>query len=192
MTEDDPKYQTGEPPTADDIPQKDIIISPDTRRENRIPPGQSRTRKWPVLHYGTVPKINLEHWKLEIDGLVENKLTFTLSEFQELPRVKVFSDFHCVTRWSRLGNLWEGVSVNEIYLGAPNRCPVQTLLSLKVYDSGWTTNLPFSDFAVRGMLCWLICTMGNRLMPTMVGQSDWSSRSSTPGKAPSGSARSHL
>lgn len=151
MTHDDPKYQEGEPTTADEIPKEDVIISPDTRRENRIPPGQSRTRKWPVLHYGTVPKINLEHWKLEIDGLVENKLTFTLSEFQELPRVKVFSDFHCVTRWSRLGNLWEGVSVNEI-IRRVQPLPSANFVVAQGYDSGWTTNLPFSDFAVEDAL----------------------------------------
>jgi len=69
------KYQDSGPPAP---PEKDsgIIISADTYRENRIPDGQTRTRKWPVLHATNVPKINLDTWKLEIGGLVENPLSF--------------------------------------------------------------------------------------------------------------------
>src|SRR5438067_3435221 len=107
------KYQTADPRRAETI-EPGTIISPDTRREKRLPPGQTRTRKWPILHYGHVPTIALDRWRLEIFGLVENPLTFTWPEFQSLPRVKVYADFHCVTRWSRLDNVWEGVAVREI------------------------------------------------------------------------------
>jgi len=148
---EDPKYQPGEPPIPEGEVAEGCIISPDTLRENRIPPGQSRTRKWPVLHYGTVPKVRLETWKLEIDGLVQNKLSFTLEEFQALPRVKVFSDFHCVTQWSRLGNVWEGVSVKEIMQRA-NVDSAAKFVIAKGYDSGWTTNLPIEDFDVEDAL----------------------------------------
>ena len=109
----DPKYQSGDAPRPDNRPG-DVIVSPDTRRANRIPPGQTRTRKWPVLQAGDVPHVPLDRWRLEIRGLVERPLSFNWEEFQKLPRVRVFSDFHCVTTWSRLGNLWEGVSVREI------------------------------------------------------------------------------
>ena len=146
--DDDPKYQAGEPPAAENACSEEVIISSDTLREDRIPPGQSRTRKWPVLHYGTVPNINLESWKLEIDGLVEHQLTYTLEEFRALPRVKVFSDFHCVTQWSRLGNVWEGVSVREIMKRA-GVAPKAKFVIAKGYDSGWTTNLPVTDFDVE-------------------------------------------
>lgn len=139
---DDPKYQSGDPPPH---PEEDgIIISSDTHREKRIPPGQSRTRKWPVLHYGHVPTINLATWRLEIDGLVDRPLKFTWVEFQGLPRVKVFADFHCVTRWSRLGNLWEGVSIHELIRQAGVQ-PEAKYVVATGYDSGWTTNLPLKD-----------------------------------------------
>jgi DMSO/TMAO reductase YedYZ molybdopterin-dependent catalytic subunit len=140
----DEKYQSGEPRTPEAI-EPGIIISPDTRRANRIPPGQSRTRKWPVLHYAHVPTVPLERWRLTVFGLVERPLSFSWDEFQALPRVKVYADFHCVTRWSRLDNVWEGVSVREII----ERVGVKPEAKFVVphgYDSGWTTNLPLADF----------------------------------------------
>lgn len=146
----DPKYQDDEPSGPKEIPD-DVIISPDTHRENRIPPGQTRTRKWPVLHASDVPDITRETWKLEICGLVDQTLSFNWDEFQRLPRVKVFSDFHCVTTWSRLSNLWEGVSVHEIM----NRAGIQAAAKFVVitgYDWGWTTNLPLADFLVEDAL----------------------------------------
>src|SRR5947209_2513703 len=90
------------------------VISPDTRRKDRLPPRQSRTLKWPVLDASGAPKIDLAKWRFSLEGLVERPISFTWEEFQKLPRVKVFADFHCVTRWSRLGNVWEGVSTREL------------------------------------------------------------------------------
>ena len=107
------KYQEGKPPRPDTI-APGTIVSPDSRRADRLPPGQSRTRKWPVLDAFGVPRLDLSQWSLRIFGLVERELTFSLAEFQSLPRVRVFADMHCVTRWSRLGNLWEGVSTREL------------------------------------------------------------------------------
>ncbi len=144
------KYQTADPRRAETI-EPGIIISPDTRREKRLPPGQTRTRKWPILHYGHVPTVSLDRWRLEIFGLVENVLTFTWPEFQALPRVKVYGDFHCVTRWSRLDNVWEGVAVREIM----NRADVKPDAKFVVahgYDSGFTTNLPLADFLAEDAL----------------------------------------
>src|SRR5262245_12427073 len=106
----DEKYQPGDPPSAEQLPV-DVIVSPDTRRADRLPPGQSRTRRWPVLDaFGSPPASDLSTWRLEWFGLVERPGSVSWEEFQALPRVKVFADFHCVTRWSRLGNLWEGVA----------------------------------------------------------------------------------
>ena len=78
------------------------IISPDTSKPNRVPPGQHLTEKWPVLHFGSVPKIDVEKWMFKITGLVEKERTLTYEEFAKLTRVEVFSDIHCVTTWSRL------------------------------------------------------------------------------------------
>ena len=147
---DDPKYQSGDPPTPAEI-SEDVIISTDTLREQRVPPGQTRTRKWPVLHYGNVPRIDLSTWKFEVAGLVETPLTFSWEEFRELPRITVFADFHCVTRWSRLGNLWEGVAVRELLAQAGVQSGAQFVVA-HGYDSGWTTNLPLNEFDVDDAL----------------------------------------
>ena len=141
---EDPKYQTGDPARPDDV-LADMIVSPDTRRENRIPPGQSRTRKWPVLDAFGPPLVDLADWQLKIFGLVEQPLTLTLGQFRALPRVKVFSDFHCVTKWSRLGNVWEGVATRALLSLAGVR-PQAKYVVCHGYDNGWTTNLPLSDF----------------------------------------------
>lgn len=144
MLAQDPKYQSGPPPAPANAPPG-VIISPDTQRANRVPPGQSRTPKWPVLDAFGTPQIDLATWQLEIFGLVEKPLSFTLEDFKKLPRVKVFSDFHCVTKWSRLGNIWEGVSTKELLTRAGIK-PQAKFVICHGYDNGWTTNLPLADF----------------------------------------------
>ena len=123
-----------------------MIISPDTQRENRVPPGQSQTLKWPVLDAFGPPRIHAAEWKLSLFGLVNQPIDFTWAQFCELPRVKVFADFHCVTRWSRLGNIWEGVSVRELIERAGGAKAEARYVTAHGYDGGWTANLPFSEF----------------------------------------------
>lgn len=147
---DDPKYQPGEAPRPREMPAG-VIISSDTLRTDRIPPGQSRTRKWPVLHATTVPLVTRDSWSLEITGLVQTPLRFKWAEFQALPRVQVFADFHCVTRWSRLGNVWEGVSVREL-LRRAQPSPAAKFAIAGGFDGGWTTNMPLVDFDVEDAL----------------------------------------
>ena len=142
--EDKIKYQAGEPRSPDRV-EEGFIVSPDTYRESRIPPGQSRTRKWPVLHWGSVPNVSTEDWTLDVHGLVKQPLKLNWQQFLELPRVKVFADFHCVTRWSRLDNAWEGVSTQELLLRT-NVADEANYVILHGYDDGFTTNLPLSDF----------------------------------------------
>ena len=72
------------------------------KAEGRLPPGQSLTLKWPVLHYGSVPTFDSAKWDFKISGLVEEPKRLTWNEFRALPQTEVTSDFHCVTRWSRL------------------------------------------------------------------------------------------
>lgn len=144
FTNDDPKYQSGEAPAHSQL-NDDVIVSSDTLRSNRIPPGQSRTRKWPVLDATGTPHVPLDTWRLDVFGLVERPLQFSLDQFRALPRVKVFADFHCVTQWSRLGNLWEGVATREL-LDRAGVKPEAKFVILHGYDNNWTTNLPLADF----------------------------------------------
>jgi DMSO/TMAO reductase YedYZ molybdopterin-dependent catalytic subunit len=120
------------------------IISSDTLRANRVPPGQHLTDKWPVLHHGKVHAIKTEDWTFKITGLVEKERSLTFGEFTSLPQVEVFSDIHCVTTWSRLNNTWEGIS----------SAVVKDLVTIKKEAKyvmvegagGFTTNLPLDDF----------------------------------------------
>src|SRR5579864_9737023 len=84
------------------------------QREGRLPPGQSLTLKWPVLHYGSVPKFDPAKWDFRVWGLVDQPLRFTWDEFNNLPVKSAVSDFHCVTRSSRFNNQWQGVAFREL------------------------------------------------------------------------------
>ena len=124
----------------------DIIVSPDTRRANRVPPGQSETRKWPVLDASGPPRIDMKRWQLRIGGLVAKPVSWTWDEFLALPRVKVRADFHCVTRWSRLDNTWEGVSTRHLVELAGGLQPGARYVLAHGYDNGWSTNIPVEDY----------------------------------------------
>ena len=141
----DPKYQTNDPRKAEEIDDTEIIISPDTRRENRMPPGQSRTKKWPVLDAHGTPEIDLATWSFEVDGLVERPLQWSLDAFLQLPPARVYADFHCVTRWSRLDNVWGGVSTREVARLAGVK-PEAKFVLVFGHDYGWTTNVPIEYF----------------------------------------------
>jgi DMSO/TMAO reductase YedYZ molybdopterin-dependent catalytic subunit len=120
------------------------IKSPDTKRQNRVPPGQRVTENWPVLHYGGVPRIDAANWRLRIFGLVEKEQSLCLPEFLALPFVRVFSDVHCVTGWSRLDNLWEGVSpsvLNDLVKILP-----EARFAIIHAAGNFTTNLSLQDF----------------------------------------------
>ena len=83
-------------------------------KEGRLPPGQSLTNRFPVLHYGPVPRFNPATWSLRIFGEVEQEITWTWDEFSRLPRTKIKMDIHCVTRWSKFDTEWEGVSLRQL------------------------------------------------------------------------------
>lgn len=122
-------------------PADNRIDSP--RIEPRLPPGQVKTEKWPVLHYGSVPTVDLATWSLQVDGRVEQPLRWTWDAFKSLPRVQVFSDIHCVTRWSRYDNLWAGVAIREVLrLARPTAAATHVVVHA---EQGFTTNLPLKE-----------------------------------------------
>jgi DMSO/TMAO reductase YedYZ molybdopterin-dependent catalytic subunit len=147
----DPYRQPGEPRRPEEIDDPEVIISPDTRRAQRLPPGQTRTRKWPVLDAHGTPEIDLATWAFSVDGLVEHERQWSLDEFMRLPAVRVFADFHCVTRWSRLDNIWSGVSTREIVRLVGVKPEAKFVLA-RAYDNGWTTNLPLEYFLAEDAL----------------------------------------
>ena len=112
-------------------------------REGRLPPGQSLTLKWPVLHYGSVPRFDPEKWDFRIWGLVEQRARFTCEELNKLPRIRDTSDFHCVTRWSRFDNQWEGVPFREILRLVKPKAEARFVLVHA--EQGFTANVPLAD-----------------------------------------------
>ena len=112
-------------------------------RDGRLPPGQSLTLKWPVLHYGSVPRFDLAKWDFRVWGFVEQPARLTWDEFNRLPRTHDKIDFHCVTRWSRFDNEWDGVAFREIRRLAKPKAEAQYVL---VYaEQGFTANVPLAD-----------------------------------------------
>jgi DMSO/TMAO reductase YedYZ molybdopterin-dependent catalytic subunit len=109
----------------------------------RVPPGQTLTEKWPVLTYGLTPRFDPKRWTFRCFGLVEHELTLTWDDVRALPRVELTSDVHCVTRWSRLDNRWEGVHIRELVRRAQPK-PEARFVMVHA-DPDYTTNLPLED-----------------------------------------------
>lgn len=110
----------------------------------RVPPGQTQTAKWPVLHYGSVPFVDRATWTLEVSGETDRPARWDWTAFAKLPRAKVACDIHCVTTWSRLDNTFEGVATKIIHDLAPPRAGARFVFLHAA--GGWTTNLPLADF----------------------------------------------
>ncbi|MGZ6338922.1 MAG: sulfite oxidase-like oxidoreductase [Candidatus Limnocylindrales bacterium] len=110
----------------------------------RVPPGQYLTEKFPVLHYGSVPKVDLSRWDFRVFGDVDGPFTLTWDEFRALPRTKVHADIHCVTRWSKLDTDWEGVAIRTI-LELTQLRPTARFV-VEHAEQGYTTNLPLEVF----------------------------------------------
>jgi DMSO/TMAO reductase YedYZ molybdopterin-dependent catalytic subunit len=119
------------------------VLEQKMKREGRLPPGQSLTLKWPVLHYGSVPRFDAERWDFRVHGMVEAPVRWTWSEFNALPKVKRRSDFHCVTRWSRFDNAWEGVAFQELLRRVELKAGASHVLVHA--EQGFTANVPLAD-----------------------------------------------
>ncbi len=115
------------------------------RDAGRLPPGQVLTQKFPVLHYGPVPHYeDLRVWDLRVFGLVEEEKRFTWKELDRLPRTRITADIHCVTRWSMLDTVWEGVRFRD-FLEASAIHPLEEARYVMVHaEYGFTTNLPLA------------------------------------------------
>ena len=81
----------------------------------RLPPGQTYTEKWPVLHAGDVARYGpLDTWTFRVFGEVEEEVELSWEQFNELPRSANVQDIHCVTRWSHFDLRFEGVHPNDV------------------------------------------------------------------------------
>jgi DMSO/TMAO reductase YedYZ molybdopterin-dependent catalytic subunit len=111
------------------------------RSEGRLPPGQSLTQKFPVLHYGPTPRYpDLSQWDLRVFGLVEEEKRFSFAELKAMPRTQVTVDIHCVTRWSKFATIWEGVLFRDFVDYVAPRPEANYVIAHCEYN--YTTNLP--------------------------------------------------
>lgn len=112
------------------------------RGEGRLPPGQALTGKFPVLHYGPVPRFNEADWDLKFWGRVEQPLRLTWAEFNQLPRTTLRMDIHCVTRWSKFDTQWEGVSLRTLMDQGLLKLLPDARYVVQHAEFGFTVNLP--------------------------------------------------
>ncbi len=117
----------------------------DPGRGKRTPPGQYLTDKFPVLHYGSIPAVDLASWDFRVWGEVDAPLVLTWDQLRALPRKTQTVDIHCVTRWSKLDTTWEGVSVSAILELARVRPSASHVVAQ--CEQGYTTNLPLAVLA---------------------------------------------
>jgi DMSO/TMAO reductase YedYZ molybdopterin-dependent catalytic subunit len=121
--------------------------------DKRVPPGQSLVDKFPVLSYGPTPRFNPQKWNFRVFGMVEEQLHFSYEEFRALSVSRQVADFHCVTTWSKLDNVWEGVSVVDLMKRV--RLKPEARYVIVHCDGGYTTNLPLEEFVGDDvMLAW--------------------------------------
>lgn len=120
------------------------------KQEGRLPPGQSLTLKWPILHYGSVPSFDAQRWDFRVYGAVDEPVRWTWTEFNALPKTESMSDFHCVTRWSRFDNRWLGVAFREVLRRVRLKPGVSHVLVHA--EQGFTANVPLKDLYGEGVL----------------------------------------
>ena len=112
------------------------------RNEKRLPPGQSLTLKFPVLHYGSIPPFDPKTWSFRVWGEVEKEKIWMWEEFNHLPRSQVRMDIHCVTRWSKADTLWEGVSIKVLVEKDLIKIKPATQFVMQHAEQGFTVNIP--------------------------------------------------
>lgn len=116
----------------------------------RVPPGQHVTADFPVLSAGPTPNTRLGSWTFTLRGAVDAPLSWTWDEFRSLPTESITVDIHCVTKWSKLGTSWRGVSMDTLLDGVETSAEYVLAFS----DGGYTTNVPLQD--ITGGQAWVV------------------------------------
>jgi DMSO/TMAO reductase YedYZ molybdopterin-dependent catalytic subunit len=131
---------------------------------SRVPPGQYVTEDFPVLSAGPTPRVDKTAWTFAVDGAVDGSKTWTWDELNALPQETFTVDIHCVTKWSKLGTSWTGVSVDTLLEDVSTEAEHVSVWA----DGGYTTNLPLED--LQDGKAWVVHTYdGEPLEPAHGG-----------------------
>lgn len=134
----------------------------DTAR--RLPPGHYETPDFPVLSAGPSPRVSLAAWDFTVRGLGSAMAPWIWYEFSKPPRETITKDIHCVTKWSKVDTVWEGVSVDTLLAEAATRGAQPGPFVMAASDGGYSTNLPLAD--ISGGKAWVpLSYNGERLPP---------------------------
>ena len=131
---------------------------------DRVPPGQHLTERFPVLHYGNIPAFNPSTWDFRIWGEVEEPMSWTWDEVMALPRVRLNLDLHCVTTWSKLNMVWEGISLRQLVDDGLVKPKPSAQFVMQHADGGYSTNLPLAVMLQENFLLATHCD-GQPLSP---------------------------
>jgi DMSO/TMAO reductase YedYZ molybdopterin-dependent catalytic subunit len=113
------------------------------QKDASVPPGQTVTEGFPVLHVGDIPPIDPKTWRLRLFGLVENPFELSYDELCALPPTEWHGDIHCVTRWSKKNTTWRGVTFSTLVERAKPLASVTHVVQHA--DNAYTTNLPLAQ-----------------------------------------------
>jgi DMSO/TMAO reductase YedYZ molybdopterin-dependent catalytic subunit len=113
----------------------------------RLPPGQYETREFPVLSAGPTPRISLATWDFALQAADGKRVRWTWDEFNGLPHSAVTTDIHCVTKWSKFGTSWVGISIDTLLAEAAAKGIAPSPYVMARSDGGYTTNVPLADLA---------------------------------------------
>jgi DMSO/TMAO reductase YedYZ molybdopterin-dependent catalytic subunit len=125
-------------------------LEKEAKMDGRLPPGQSLTVKFPVLHYGPVPTYDLNTWNLKAFGLVDEERMWSWWDVLKLPMQTNIQDIHCVTRWSKLDTTWEGVPFPEFMKLAGVQSEAKYVIAHCEY--GFTANVPIDIMKEEGAM----------------------------------------
>ena len=112
------------------------------KKQGRLPPGQSLTLRFPVLHYGPIPKFIEEEWTFRVFGEVDREITLNWKQFCEIPKQEVKMDIHCVTAWSKTDTIWKGVTIKQLLKEVNINIKDTASFVIQHCDQGYTTNMP--------------------------------------------------
>jgi DMSO/TMAO reductase YedYZ molybdopterin-dependent catalytic subunit len=122
----------------------------------RLPPGQYETRDFPVLSAGPTPHVPLEQWSFTLRGVDGHEARWGWNEFQALPRTTLTTDIHCVTKWSKFGTRWDGVSIDTLLEEGAKQGVKPAPYTMATCDGGYTTNVPLADLTGgKGMVAFI-------------------------------------